>query len=340
MSTADFSHFDQVLSPIVVFSPDLNLVYANPVAMRLYPWFTSVGLHLFCTKPALLAAREQIRKGHAVILPMENGIKQNFVFQPQFDANGNVVYAFSYMQSAAMSTEDALWVSDAPFWKAVRQELSEPLWELLSLLNSESLGLQDLKCGQAVARIRRRLIRATNFLSKTEDVGLSGSESLRICEAGEVLRLCAKCFVPMSFTCSEPVYLPIGRDSLVRVMTDVLSLLYLQCNRVSVTLERHDRETEIRLVASRRNPVIDSEQTSLWSDLSVIDRRLASVGGRIEIHPRQVGSIRSSLLFPEIRLSLSDVVVGDYSEDLAYSSAISLEFLRDLSDVDLQKEEE
>ena len=59
----------------------------------------------------------------------------------------------------------------------------------------------------------------------------------------------------------------------------------------------------------------------------------------MELDPGRNGSFRLSLIFPQVRLSLSDVVVGDSGALPSRSSVLLLEFLQDLSASDSSKDE-
>ena len=53
MQELDFSHFDGVLSPIMVLSPALTPLYANRVAMRSYPVLASRGPQFYFAEETL-----------------------------------------------------------------------------------------------------------------------------------------------------------------------------------------------------------------------------------------------------------------------------------------------
>lgn len=342
MSGADFSYFDRVLSPVLLFTRDLDLFYANPVARRMHPWLTSVGLRLFCTEPSLLSARKRISVGHTVILPMESDLQYELIFQPVRDGAGSVEYVFGFVHCASLVPEDAIYAADEPLLRMIREEVSEPILEFLTLLDGEPFRSVDPKFGRVLASARKRLVRACAFLSRTEGACVQSEESLRICDASEVLALCAKCFPPMRFSPSERLYLPLGRDALIRIVTDVLTFLSVyraDGGPIVVSLEAGERENEIRFLTPHWHLTAESSEKLPSADLSFLHHRLSAVGGRLELDPGRNGSFRFSLIFPQVRLSFSDVVVGDGGAPLAPSSALMLEFLQDLSASDPAKDE-
>ena len=342
MEERDFSHFDRVLSPVILFTRDLDLLYVNDVAARTHPWLTSVGLRLFCTEPSLRAARERVSAGHTVILPMENDLNCELVFQPVRDGLGTVEYAFGFVHSSVLSAQDAVFAADVPLFRQMRREVAEPVLEFLTLLEGEPFRSVDPKFGRVLASARKRLIRAGAFLTRTEVSDVRRDEPFRICDANEVLALCAKCFLPMKFTPAERLYLPVSRDALIRIVTDVLTFLFAYRDgngSICVSTESRERERELRFVLLRALPSEKREEQGLLGDLSFLHHRLSSVGGRIELDPLSGGHFRLSLIFPQVRLSLSDVTVGDSSGSLSAFSRLLLEFLQDLSASDSSKAE-
>lgn len=341
MSEKAFSHFDRVLSPVILFTRDLGLLYANNVAVRAYPWLTSAGLRLFCTEPSLCAARERVSLGHTVVLPVENDANCELVLQPVRDANGGVEYVFGFVHASSVAPEDLILMTDEPLMRMIRKEVSEPILEFLTLLDGEPFRSVDPKFGRLLASARKRLLRAGSFLVRSDLASLRGEESFRICEAGAVLALCAKCFAPMKFSGETRLYLPLGRDALIHIVTDVLT--FLSAYRadgasITVSLVSREQENEIRFVASDWLWSSDTPLGGPSADLPVLQHRLSSVGGRIELEPGKNGHFRLSLIFPRVRLSLSDVVVGDYESRPSQTSLLFLEFLRDISSPDDSKE--
>ena len=331
MRDMDFSCFDGVLSPVMAVTPDLQPLYANRVAVRMYPILTSRGLNAYFKQETLGMIRSLLSEGQAFsqIVSSDAG---GIVFSPVLRPDGSVSHVLLFVESLSDLPSDKLSYTANELLCTMQAELAEPLCDLLRFLE-RILPRIPIEDRPPLQYLRKRLLCASALLFRNTEDGLGGS-SLKICDADAVLCLCSEASSAVRYRSQGPCYIPMGRDSAIRLFVEVLAFTALQCSekkKVTVSFSREEHENRFTFTFPSETPFLVGDDTVIGGALYSLVHRMSRFGGRCEVDGIGRKETVLRLVFPKISLDASSVTVGEPRRDvLSRESRVALAFLRTL----------
>ncbi len=343
MQELDFSHFDGVLSPIMVLSPALTPLYANRVAMRSYPVLASRGPQFYFAEETLCAIGEKLSNGQAVTLPPDSNVDGEILFNPVFTSKGELSYVLIFAVNPEMSAQEALSLTGDELFRSIQSEIVEPAYDLLRLTDrlerSRIASASDLEWGYTLSVIRKRLVRILRFIVHNSEERPSHG-NLVVTDFSAVLAMCATSFPLLDIRFEGRFFVPLSRDRAIHLVVTLLSSVLfsrVKGSHVTVSAERLSREMAFFIRFRRSREFDDSEfsEKDLIGGHYYVLRTLSDVGGHMEITPEEKDVCCIKLFFPEVRFASSEVVLGEPKFGLTDAEDLALRCLRLLLDAEV-----
>lgn len=332
-----FSRYDDILSPVMIYSTDFKPIYANEFAVRSFPLLAGGSLDLFYTKDSLLKIRAILLRGKPVKRKADSSVPVELLFDPQVDEDGNVSFVRIFPCNTDIDHESLLLYNSAELLRVLNRDLAVPIREAYAImdgLSDDPVLQENLRIGQAHRRTMKLLRMAARTLVRIDDSDTLAAQKIYICNADAALQLCDEIYAPMTYVSEGSFYIPVGRDMFLQIVTDVLAMLnYRQTkdSRVRVTADREgNRWCIVFHVGDLQFDTLREDRTS-FDDLFSSYCKLISCGGEIKVDKAGRNSVRVKLYFPDVQFSKAEITVGDYTTDgVSLEAAIALDYLRSL----------
>jgi len=332
-----FSHYDEIASPIMIYSADLEPLYANDVAVRSYPLLAGGSLQLYFLPATREKIRKDLKKGLPVQVPVDSDFPIDVLFDPCSDATGKISHVKIYVCNPEDYDEALLVYNQTELLRVLHRDLVSPVHNAFTALDAveDDPDLRkNLRLGQAFRRARKYLMAAARCLVRIDDTETLAAKKIFVCNADAALQLCENVFPAMRYESEGIFYLPVGRDAFIQIITDVLAALSLRQtsgSKIHVCANRLERRWEVLFRAG--NLVEKPEVASSVEDMFSSYCKVTSCGGEVKVRFEGRSTVNISLIFPDVRFSAVDVSVGDYVQDeVAVATAMALEYLRELSE--------
>lgn len=317
----DYAKFDRVVAPVIIASPELRMIYANPYAVRVFP---------FLSAPAALISRfesadleqgiRMLKQGEICILPYEESLHLSILLEPVL-LDGELIYVCVYVVSDSEDPNTIFpFLADGELLKFLRDEVANPTNIILSQLKiMESIILRgDTERSLAALKmIRTRMLRMSLFYARMEDCSGKHSNNCEVFDAAHVLLEFEHNHKFIKYKPSQTCYVPLERSSQVLLYTDVLTSLIFRQDKPSVTITSScdSNGVTIEFISGPLNKPIDvpcdDEYDGIDLGMFSVRRRAELAGGNVSVKKEARGGVTVTLKFPPVHWLLSNYYLSD-----------------------------
>ncbi len=339
----DFSYYDRVVAPIIVASPELELLYVNPIAKRQFPLLaSSAGLFSRYKKEELEQISRSMRKGQPCLLSYDEDLNFFLLFDPGFSGDGELDRVHIYVVSHAKEPYDVFPVmTDGELLHYMQREIADPLGLMLrqmQLVESFARESKPEKVVASVKAIRDRMMKMTIFCARMDHSSGSLPHARTVIDAVRVLNICNEAFPMIKCKGTEHCYVAVEREALMLIISDVLASLAFRQDKSKISVSISLEEGSV-LIQFRSGPLTIPINVPCDEDFDGIDLGMFSVRHRVERNDGQVlirhrahGAVTVTLKFPAVERMIFDGMVRDsQSAGFSETEACILEYLRLIS---------
>lgn len=340
----DFSRFDQVVAPMMFASPDLQLVYANPYATRVFPLIaTTEGLFSRYEKAEKDLAVQTLKKGQPCILPYDESLHLSLLLEPIVYDDGNLVCICVYVVFDSAEINNVFpYLTDGELLNVMQRGVADPLHFVLKQLKflEQTIGEGNIeKSLRVLTVIRTRMIQMILLFSRMGACTSKSSGTVAVTNVVPTLMKCQKLFKFMKYKPSENCYIHMERGSLVLMFVDILaSLTYRQDKpSVTVTTSSDSNEVTIQFVSGPLNKPFNVPCNEEFDGIDVgmfsVRRRAEMIDGEVIVKQKPRGGVVVTLKLPRANLLATSGFVEDPTgSSVSDIEAYALEYLSLLSD--------
>ena len=313
MADFDFSRFDRVISPMVFYSPDLELIYANSAALRQFPLIVSErGLRSVCDPMLIPYLCNQLREGPAS-LPVLN-TPWRLLFDPVRDSSGRIAYVSMCVDSGTLCEDEIVPLrADSELLHLITNEFAKPAAEVLGLLRGleqKPVVAGNRTLAQALLQMRRRMVRMSVFMNTARDTVPESVLQNAFCNADSALDELRRYFEPLKYHSVGYVPVPMSRDAFVLAVTDLVSALYFRLPpdaSIHASASRTDHGAVVSFRASHLlrslDERCDTDLTGISTGLFSVRQRIRSIGGDLTVeYSTKAATCQIDLIFPPVEL--------------------------------------
>ena len=339
MADFDFSRYDRVISPMVFYSVDLELIYANSAALRQFPMIVSEhGLQSICDPVQMSHLRNQLREGPASLPVLDT--PWVLLFDPVRDASGRIVCVSMCIDSGDLCDSGIVPLrADSELLHLITDEFAKPVAEVLGLLRGleqKPVVAGNRTLAQAFWQMRRRMVRMSVFMNTARDTLPESALQNAFCNADSALTELRRYFEPLQYHPAGYVPVPMSRDAFVLAVTDVLTALYFRQDAdctVQAAAERTDEGAVVSFRSSHLRSSLDepceTDLTGISTGLFSVRQRIRSLGGDLRVeYSTRASTCQIDLVFPPLRENGHPIRVEQPSEwNISPTCMLAYEFL-------------
>lgn len=339
----DFHHFDRVCSPVMIVSSEMDLIYVNNAAKRQYPILASAeGLHARYTPLELKQISEAV-KGNVVSVSYDRQMHLSLTFDPVMTPSGEVEYAYLYVSYDSDDADKTFPLfSDSEILNSLEKYVTNPINQSLRQLQvfkDNPTKFDERGMRFVIEAMRLKMLRMSMFFSRMGNSFPQKDNGNALCDAAAVLAACGEAFSVMKYKRPEVAsYIPVERDVMILLFSDVLSTLYFRQEKpkVTVTIENTDEEVIIKFASG---PMIRSlDEPCLGEDWGIdlgnisIRRRVEMYGGTLNVRSRGHNGATFTLTYPRLTRFRTEPVLGDpFSRGRSLTEQFVVQYLKTLA---------
>lgn len=339
----DFRHFDRVCTPVMIVSAGMDLIYVNNAAKRQYPILASAdGLHARYP-PSELEQIAKAIKGNAVSVSYDRQARLSLTFDPVITPAGEVEYSYLYVSYDSDGADKTIPLfSDSEILNSLERYVTNPINQSLRQLqvykdNPTKFDENGMKF--IIEAMRLKMLRMSMFFSRMGNSFPQKDTGNALCDAAAVLAACGDAFKVMKYKRPEVAsYIPVERDVMILLFSDVLSTLYFRLEKPKITVTIENTEEEV-IIKFSCGPMIRSlDEPCLGEDWGIdlgntsIRRRVEMHGGSLNVRSRGHNGATFTLTYPRLTRFYTDPVMGDpFSRGRSLTEQFVVQYLKTLA---------
>ncbi len=335
----DFSRFDRVLSSIIVLSPTLEVLYANPMAKRQHPVFSAKNCITTRFNGKMCQRISQaLISGNPVRIPWAEFDGIFLLFEPVFDSFGRMKYAYLQVETPVAEFDSLLPIlTDGELLSLLEREVATPLNQFYSNLNfleKHSAVRNNPSFLKQLLSLKRRVLQVCEFLERARYAYPSEEGACSVCNADKLLCACAEQFRFFKYHSVGPTHVPMEESAMSLILCDILSNLYLRQGdnpRVEGELVSDEEGTSLVFSSEELKIPLDvpcnGDRDGIDIGLFSVKSRITHAGGSVTVEKSPRGSLMITVKLPKVRFSDVRASVSAPRESMDYVQWLTLEYL-------------
>ncbi len=330
----DFSRFDHVVAPIMFASPDLQIVYTNSYATRVFPLLsTTTGLFSRYEKEELDQAIQTLKKGQPCLLPYDESLRLSVLLEPISLDDGNTLCVCVYVVFDSTEVDKVFpFLTNGELLDVMQRGVANPLQIVVKQLKflEQIIGKGNIeKSLRVLSMIRTRMIQMILFFARAEVCSPQSLGNTAISNVVSTLTKCQKLFKFMKYTPIENKYIYMEQSSQSLMFVDILASLTYRQDEPSISVKTFSdvNSITIKFVSGSLNTPLDVPCNEEFDGIDIgmfsVRRRVELAGGQMNIKQKARGGVTVTLKFP----LANPMLAGGFVEDTTGSSVSDVEAL-------------